>query len=191
MATERCSSPVHLSRRCPQVISSTPRSLGVSREEHSLVLRKIQLPADGTVVFECRAWGSATEPATLGISGDRRAWRPVAPAGSAPAGEGWHASRRWLIGADDRGEAALRFFVPKGAASPAAPLFYDSFRLLHEGHRDLGGRCARALEELVQHRLHDLQAVREGSSSGGRHSQDGRRGVNLLNSRAHGFLTGM
>lgn len=171
----------------------TPGDLGVSREEHSLLLRKISLPADATIIFECRSWGAATEPATLSISRDRREWRLAASAGPAEGADvdgGWHA-RRWLVEPDLRGEVALRFAVPEGASTPAAPLFYDAFRILHGDTVIWQGDAREHWKSWYNTGFSIFKRPQKRFYAGVAIRSTGRRGVHLFNCRAEGFLTGL
>ena len=167
----------------------SPGDLGVSREIHELLARRIPVTGAGSLVLEYRFWGARPDPAVVAMSPDRKAWldRPTESVGS--AADGW-VHRLCDIGPGEPGDLSLRLSVLAESLSPEFPFFYDSFRILQggavtwegdaRGHWNNWYNTGFTIYKRPSHRLYAGTAV----------SVHGHTGVKLRNITAHGFLTG-
>ena len=168
----------------------TPGDLGLSREEHSLLIRSITLPENAAVRFECLCWGAAEDPAILSLSRDRQAWTHVPSATVERREAGWQ-RRSWDLDARWRGTVSLRFSVCADASTPGAPLFYDAFRILHGDAVLWRGDAQENWKNWYNTGFSIFRRESHGFYSGVALRATGRRGVTLRNLRAEGFLTGL
>jgi parallel beta-helix repeat protein len=167
----------------------SPGDLGISREIHELLARRISLAGAGSLVFEYRFWGGRPDPAALVVSRDHELWQGrTVESGGAGAG-GW-TMRRCSIGSWE-GDLRLKLSVPAEELTPAIPFFYDSFRLLQGGtavwEGDARGHWGNwyntgfTIYKRASRRFYAGTAVRA----------EGHSGVTVRNISAHGFLTGI
>jgi parallel beta-helix repeat protein len=168
----------------------SPGDLGVSRETHELLLRRLEIGAPAPLFFEYRAWGAAEDHASVAVSRDRKEWRNAELVEQSRLDGGW-SLRRCRIGEWGHAVLSLRFSVPAEALSPAAPFFYDGFRIL-AGAEPVWRGDAR--EHWNQWYNTGFTIYRRGAQrfyAGTAIRAAGRRGVKLRGCRAEGFLTGI
>lgn len=168
----------------------SPGDLGISRETHQLLLRRLEVASPGPLLFEYRAWGSAEDHASVAVSRDRTEWRDVEPAGQSQQEGGW-SLRRYRLGEWRQAVLSLRFSVPAEALSPAAPFFYDGFRILLGGEQVWQGDARKHWNQWYNTGFTIYRRGEQRFYAGTAIRATGRRGVRLRGCRAEGFLTGL
>ncbi len=168
----------------------SPGDLGISRETHELLLRRLEVGSPEPLAFEYRAWGAAEDHASVAVSRDRKDWRDVEPIERSELEGGW-SLRRYRIGEWRQAVLSLRFSVPAEALSPAAPFFYDGFRILLGGERIWQGDAREHWDQWYNTGFTIYRRGEKRFYAGTAIRATGRRGVRLRGCRAEGFLTGL
>jgi parallel beta-helix repeat protein len=168
----------------------SPGDLGISRETHELLLRKLEVRGPGSLVFEYCSWGAAGDRVSVAVSPDRKEWRGIEHLERSAQEGGWSLSR-YRIGDWGPGTLGLKFSVPAEALSPVAPCFYDGFRILLDGEPIWQGDAREHWDEWYNTGFTIYRRGAQRFYAGTAIRCEGRRGVRLRRCRAEGFLTGL
>jgi parallel beta-helix repeat protein len=169
--------------------SYTPGDLGLCREEHELLMRRIEV-AEGALSFQYRFWGLADDPGEISYSTDESTWLPAARLPDEAVRNGWLSSR-WEIGVRRPGRFQLRLRFPASAVAPSTPCLYDGFRLLRDGAVEWSGDARDGWQRWYATGFSIYKRETHGSFAGVAVRSWGRSGVRLRNLKARGFLTGV